>query len=467
MKIYGSEWFNLFLDSEKEITKIENNIFSCPSSFNLIICGKTKIIWPNREGEGFNIEDVFPVLMKTGFLKEGVSIAWPATAFAQAVFFPPANIMFCTDDDKNGCYREIRIFADSPERVRIKFTGLSCKWQLKQFENKILQNIKTVAKSVTDYSFQFQLGMKDTNGKTQAKEGFKIVEGLLERFERQFKTNNKFPNILHLFAIGAGHDLGYPDYSPAKDLGGKFALHKAADIIHKRGLLLSCYINARIAQKETLCNYPKLLNEKCYYPNGEAVIETYHNRTFFVMNPNSEPWQEHLLKQAKILKDCGADAVQLDQVAGRAPVTKPGLEWGHGYLELIKKIKDENLRVWIQGVSNYYPADWFEMTQRDVKILNGGILRGGNPFGDTDILLLKLLSLKRSDEELLKNKKRYIVPNSKISKIKDYKIPLIIDLLGDGGRLPVYNKEYLDELRALELLVEKSNKGLNKNFGEK
>jgi len=170
------------------------------------------------------------------------------------------------------------------------------------------------------------------------------------------------------------------------------------------------------------------------------------------MDPDFQPWLDELYNQAVMLKVMGADAVQLDQVAGRAAAVPPGKVWGRGYKNLIYRLQNAGLKVWIQGVSDYYPADWFEMTYRDVNILPDGILRGGNPFGRTDLSLLRTLGLPG----------RFLIPVSKLeasgcsslSVSKDFStkesdLPFILDVLGGCGKLPLYGREYLEELDSL------------------
>lgn len=55
---------------------------------------------------------------------------------------------------------------------------------------------------------------------------------------------------------------------------------------------------------------------------------------------------------------------------------------GKGYIELIKSAQETGLKVWIQGLSDIYPADWFELTERKCSILDDGTIRGEPLLGN-------------------------------------------------------------------------------------
>ena len=424
--------------------------------YELEIMGMGEIVWPNREGESFAVRDVYPVLAGEGLLDSGLSIAWPATASAMALMIAGENgdsVVFRLGKDPGGRHSEIRVYAGSADSIRICIAGFNEKWEM----------IKPAG--AADFpgnlpQLQFQLGLIGPDGKTSAAgdktAGFNIIPGLADRFINSFKP--EVSPVFHLFGYGSGHDTGYPDYNPSPVLGGKGGLASAAEALHSKGFRLSCYLNARIAEESALPDFPLLQDGVCRNRDGSPVIEVYHGRRFNVMDPLYEPWLEHLYMQAMFLKDCGADAVQLDQVAGRAPVVPVGQPWGAGYRNLIERLRSNGLQVWIQGVSDYYPADWFEMTYRDLNILPGGVLRGGNPFGKTDLRLIKALIHNDSaagDSSL--NSASYLVPlekaralAAKYGGLAKIGLPLIIDVLGAGGRLPVYGEDYLAEIAELE-----------------
>ncbi|MDC7126759.1 MAG: hypothetical protein PQJ46_14405 [Spirochaetales bacterium] len=454
MRIYESETVNCSLKSQKgHIFKHDDikHIYICPEVFELIIEGAVKILWPNREGESFYIKDVFPLLQSKNLVNEGLSIGWPATSMCQGIMFfseykseAPSSFLFHAIDDCGGRYREIRLLADDCNKLRIRFSGKQCRWEFVERSRSVAFDCAK-NKKLAEQSFMFQVGFKDSEGTSIPDTNFGILPDLAKRFSQIVgkNTSSEKPSIIHLFGYGAGHDVGYPDYTPADDLGGSDGLCKAADEIHEKRFLLSCYLNARLVQVELIEKFPELMSSRCVTADGTYVIERYGNHEFFVMNPCSAIWEEYLFEQAIMLKSCGADAVQLDQVAGRAPAVSVGEEWGRGYKALINRLHAEGLKVWIQGVSDYYPADWFEMTYRELSILPGGVLRGGTPFGKTDLCLLK--ALMPDDEK----DRCFIVPLKKAPLIKDSGLSIIVDLLTMDGSPPFYGKDYLDKLSSL------------------
>ena len=445
MRIFQADGLRCALSPKEAIQKTDKGFLLTSGDFTVLelrIQGRGRIIWPNREGEGFEIGAVYPALKAHDCLETGLAISWPATASSAAVMVTAGDrsgFIFAAEGDPDGCHLEIRVFADAPDSVCIRFRGAAAKWRVIEHgpdqDEHIAPQDSAVGK--TSPRLQFQAGLIGPDGESEAEAdgGFAILPELAKRFSEVFDPGNGEP-IIHIFGYAGGHDRDYPDYSPSPRLGGIPALNAAAEELHERGFALSCYLNARIAEVESLRRYPLLQAGVCRNADGTPVVEQYNGRAFNVMEPSFEPWLEHLYLQAMLLRGCGADVVQLDQVSGRAPVVAPGMLWGAGYKRLIERLHEAGLEVWIQGVSDYYPADWFEMTWRDLNILPGGLLRGGNPFGRTDLSLLKALNIGGS----------FLAPLAKADLVSESGLPLIVDVMNVGDSLPLYGRAYLESI---------------------
>ena len=347
---------------------------------DLNIEGRGYCVWPNREGEGFHFNRVYPVLAENHCLQTGLSLSWPATASSQSVALFPSKgpgILFRFTDDTEGAHREIRIKASSQDQVSIRFSGRSGNCSISSLDERWGES----RGKIIPVRYQFQAGLIGPSGECgiPGSGGFSYLPELGDRILACHGPFNKEP-ILHLFGYAKGHDTGYPDYTPSESLGGAVALKRAIEKLHTLGFLVSCYLNARIVETEMLRVFPHLEEGLCYDLSGKPVMECYFGRDFYVMNPNFSPWLAELEKQALGLKTLGADIIQLDQVAGRAATVPPGDPWGKGYATLIDSLRKKGLKVWIQGVSDYYHSDYFEMTWRDLNILPDGTIRGGNPL---------------------------------------------------------------------------------------
>ncbi len=254
-------------------------------------------------------------------------------------------------------------------------------------------------------------------------------------------------NILHVFGYSFAHDMGYPDYAPSLHLGGRDGLKRAIKIIHQNSQKAVFYMNGRIAQKENV-EKDGLHNSVLTDDNGLPFTEVYNTRNFYVMNPSSEEWQTRLFYEAMKLKELGADGIQLDQLGGRAAPVPAGEIWGEGYIKLIDNLHKEGLTVWIQGLSDIYPADWFELTYRDTNILEDGAIRGGTPLGKPD---KRVFQISVPDQVLLipLSKIKTKLENEKAHNNKSKNNNIIIDL--DLGReeLFLYNPSYMTQLEKL------------------
>jgi hypothetical protein len=144
--------------------------------------------------------------------------------------------------------------------------------------------------------------------------------------------------------------------------------------------------------------------------------------------------------EAMQLKELGADGIQMDQLGGIAALVPPGEIWGYGYSKLIRKLHKAGLTVWIQGLSDIYPADWFELTYRDTNILEDGTIRGGTPLGRPDKRVFRISVPNQV----------FLIPFSKLENNEDLRNRnIIIDLDENQGELFLYNPLYTIQLEKL------------------
>ena len=429
------------------------------SNFTLGMKGEMwKILWPNREGEIFSASHVVDKIKKYN-VPDGLTISYPSTASCRTLIFMEETgngFAFLAPPDKNGRVTEFRINAEDCRNVFINIKGENSTWYTLFFEtiDELEEKVRDLQISVpwtglsavkTNSRWQIQIGLIGPDGKNEVPEnkGFDVLIDISELMLSELGENN----ILHVFGYSMGHDMSYPDYTPSMQLGGRFSLEKAIKIIHQNNQKVVFYMNGRIAQKENV-EKDGLYNSILTDDNKLPFTEIYHTRNFYVMNPSSKEWQARLFLEAMKLKELGADGIQLDQLGGRAAPVPPGEIWGEGYIKLIDNLHKEGLTVWIQGLSDIYPADWFELTYRDTNILEDGTIRGGTPLGKPDkrvfqisvpgqVLLIPLSTIETKLE------------NEKAHNNKSKNNNIIIDL--DLGReeLFLYTPSYMTQLEKL------------------
>ena len=418
------------------------------NKFRLSLKGREWVIlWPNREGERFNASAVFPVLERYE-APDGLTICYPSTASCRTLIFLDAKgggIIVCASPDRLGRVTEFRVRGGKENFVKIEVLSCVGEWFYLSFrtwgqmekafsELQKSDHWQLLEERTTDSRWQVQVGLIGTDGETGvlAEEGFAVLGEIAALMKRKLGRNH----ILHVFGYARGHDIGYPDYTPSPVLGGPIALKKAIKRVHNEGQKAVFYLNGRIAAENSRISGKAALKDQ----NGHPVVETYNGRNFYVMDPSSEEWRQRLLEEAERLKSYGADGVQLDQLGGRAAMVSPGEEWGAGYIQLIKKIQSIGLTVWIQGLSDIYPADWFEMTYREENVLADGTIRGGTPLGEPDMSIF-MLSVPR---QVL------LVPRSKLRHSSEYgDSPVIVDLEKGAGELFLYSPSYLTQLEKI------------------
>jgi hypothetical protein len=403
--------------------------------------GKAYIVWPNREGEGFNLNAVSSLLNTYGCSECGLSISYPATASMTAFLVKQEKgegFLFYMNNDRAGKIRDIRIFSSQIDQITIRVTAIHKKWKVIKYnrKNSLKDSLPNLMKSNNFLKKQIQLGLIGPDGHHHIPGdlGFDIIYEVAEKYKSDFGSDN---TIIHLFGYNRGHDRMYPDYSPSPDLGSLDDFKRVLKKTKSLGFQISMYLNGRIIDRQALPLFPHLKDSILLDNQGEYIKEIYQNRTFYVMDPSSQSWQDCLIQWAMTFSEFGADAVQLDQLGGRAAVKKTGEIWGSGYNRIIEEIHKSGMKVWIQGISDFYKADWFEMTYRNVKIMNGGILRGGTPLGHTDLSLV----------DLFLNNKTFLITPSKLLKIENRdSYDFIEDFPDFRGELPIYSENYLNML---------------------
>ncbi len=406
----------------------------------LTIRGKGEVIWPNREGERFAIGAAHEKLKALNRQNSGISLCWPATASVQAVGVIN-NGAFHTihaNTDFLGRARFLEIKSEEPGHVSFRFKGSSVTWSLFSVQQIDSEQTRDSRESTASL---YQLGLIGPEGECEvpADRGFSILGDAARTIIDKFGP--PFPgDIIHIFGYAAGHDRGYPDYTPSSELGGKAALKSAVKELRTLGFEVSFYLNARLAELSLIPSYPELENSVLTDVDGQRIIEVYRGREFAVMDPSSADWINHLLSEASRLKALGASWIQLDQIAGRAAAVAPGEIWGKGYRKLIEDVRSMGLKVWIQGVSDYYPADAFEATWRAVDVLEDGTLRGGCPLGEPDTSLIESLDFNSS----------LIVPEKKRKSLENSRIVMIQDRCAVGDELPIWSASWLDNLEKMQ-----------------
>jgi len=409
-----------------------------------------RIFWPNREGEIFHSSRVFDTI-KQHNVPDGLTISYPATASCRTLIFLEENgrgFAFLASPDDEGKVTDFRINAEDFKQISINIKGSSSTWYSLNFDTieELEIRVRDLQASVswarlpfkkTNSKWQVQVGLIGPDGKTEVPEnrGFDVLSDISELMLRQLGENN----ILHIFGYSAGHDMAYPDYTPSPKLGGRSELKKAIRKIHQNNQKAVFYMNGRIAEAE-IVERDGLTSSILTNNNGLAYVETYHGRDFYVMNPSSAEWQHRLLTEATGLKELGADGIQLDQLGGRAAPVKAGEIWGKGYINIIDNLQKEDLTIWIQGLSDIYSADWFELTYRDTNVLEDGTIRGGTPLGKSD---KRIFQISVPNQVLL-------IPFSKLESKEDFKNNnIIVDLDRGMEELFLYTPSYIMQLEKL------------------
>jgi hypothetical protein len=443
--------FNYIFELSKNVnlSKLDNSIsLECDgvSIIEINLNSFDQLFWPNREGELIKTSNILKVLDDNKLSK--ASICYPATASMN--LFILYNEKLCeslfiySKSDKEG---KLSLFSllNKENNPYLKIESSNIEFKLLTFKgNRVEETIEKFVKANLYKTilpkrdnkgrYQVQVGMFSPYGETNVPldKGFNVLD-TISSLMKEYINND---NILHLFAYHGSHDSKYPNYFPSEILGGSEKLKNSIAKIHENKQRCSLYMNARLFDSSLLDEYKYLEDSIVRDVNKKYVVETYYDRDFFVMNPESEDWRNLLVERASYLKTLGCDIIQLDQVAGRAAIGPIGTKWGSGYRDLIKSIQSLDLEVWIQGINEIYQANRFELCFRYPNILEDGTIRGGHPFGSSYPLVPRLLE-----------NQNFIIPLASKTLIENIDRDLItIDLENKAGQLSLYSESYIKNL---------------------
>lgn len=443
--------FHLLKDKPAQIwNKKGISVFEA-ERFQLHIDRAACLIWPNREGERIALPSLGQKLTTLPQARLGVTIKYPSIASCRTVILESeegGGFLIVCPPDHDGKVTGFTLKSGDPCLAILEICAPDSTWAIAPFKGGLegcrqaMERVKKLLpwpiiqrQSVTA-RFQVQVGLIDSDrfSSVPTDQGFLVLAEIARHMRKSIGEGN----ILHVFGYAHGHDRGYPDYSPSRRLGGEKLLQRAIQGVHEHKQSAVFYLNPRIAQYDRLPEslYSAILRDR----EGDPYGESYHGRRFVVMDPCSEAWINHILVQAVSLAAIGADGVQLDQIAGRNALAEPGAEWGAGYLQMIDRIHALGLHVWIEGLSDLYPADWFEMTDREPAISEDGTIHSGHPFGESAV---ELFHLTVPDAPLL-------VPFVNLQKIpKSLKMKIITDINRPKGELFLYDADYICTLDAI------------------
>lgn len=406
------------------------------------------MVWPNREGERIELSSLGRTLTVHGHGDRGLMINYPSIASCRTLILESAQgdgLLIATPPDPSGRVSRFTLKSADSSGPMLEILAPDSVWAVHPFQGGIpgcrnaVERIKgilpwpKVQHRAVSAHFQVQVGLIDPQGTTAvpADKGFRVLADIAETMRRMIGTGN----ILHVFGYAQGHDRGYPNYTPSPLLGGSKGLRYALEAVHQSGQQAVFYLNPRIAELRFL---PERLRTSILLDTrGKPFREKYNGREFIVMDPGSQAWIEHIVTQAELLAALGADGAQLDQVAGRNALAAPGAEWGGGYIQMIERLQALGLWVWIEGLSDLYPADWFEMTDREPRISADGSIFSGHPLGRSAVELFHV-SVPQAC---------CLIPFVNLQNIpRGNRIKMFIDINRPKDGLFLYDADYLNTL---------------------
>ncbi|MGD2035721.1 MAG: DUF6259 domain-containing protein [Bacteroidales bacterium] len=420
----------------------------------------SEVIWPNREGELFKVDDIHRKIAK--YDVNELIITYPGSASSQNFLFrlekSTKNILFFTPPDFTGRVTRISVSLDKYKRPFLAVKTKSTDWWILHVDN--LQLKKKVDDIFTRYRLKrllnisrigckkiVEVGLIDPHGLTNVpgSKGFSVLSDVASLIKRKLGNHN----LIHIYGYAQGHDKGYPDYNPSELLGGDREFKKAIKRIHAQNQFVSVYLNIRLASKQIVERDIKLRHAILYNQNGKPIIQLhpimdgYKANYFYVMNPNEPVWINILKENALKLKNLGTDCIQLDHLGGREAIGNPGASWGAGYIEFIEQLKQWGLKTWMQGVSDIFDVTAYEMTYRYAYVLKNGIIRGGTPLGEPNYDIFFIFFPE----------KEVIIPSHKMRSIAGIRKKNIIECIKDTSENPeglaLYNSSYLSRLEKL------------------
>ncbi len=174
-----------------------------------------------------------------------------------------------------------------------------------------------------------------------------------------------------------GHDSGYPEYAPDKDMGGEKKLRVALKDVRKKGGRSILYTQGRLIDFST--GYYKRKGHKACIKNEDGIfyVDKYAwpiqgtispQKIFAIACPSTEEWPKQLNRQADMVMALGADGLLFDQMGGDHPYLcfdkshlhkKPAMAFA-GKIKLLKdlqgrvKAKDRDFAVMVELVCDCF-----------------------------------------------------------------------------------------------------------------
>ena len=199
-----------FADFDSNGLPVYRQLSEEPVETTLFIQGSGELTWPNREGEKFDISEVYQKLAELGAGPAGLSLSWPATASVQAVgLFDGESIhIFYSDPDPEGRVRFLNLSSDKPGTVTFRFEGASACWKLM---SRLLPLTGSTTEKPTNENSMYQIGLIGLDGKSAipGNRGFDVLAEAGAKLVEKFGT--PVPgDIIHIFGYAGGHDRGRP-----------------------------------------------------------------------------------------------------------------------------------------------------------------------------------------------------------------------------------------------------------------
>ena len=158
-----------------------------------------------------------------------------------------------------------------------------------------------------------------------------------------------------------GHDHLYPDYDPCPKMGGRDALVKGIQLLHKRGKRVCIYANGQLQHIGTTKYWERYGKDNTLIKkDGSMVVQHYHkyrdipDYDLALACLYAKPWYDRMLSLARQANDLGADGILYDQLGVFSPFACYGKGHGHpspawGYAEeragFLARILDEMRKV--------------------------------------------------------------------------------------------------------------------------
>lgn len=408
--------------------------------------------WPNSEGERGSLSDIHKRLDTRENQTRGLSIIYPISASCRTIIVGDSRggVILSGMPDKKG--RISRINVKAPFHNKVHFTARCgrSRWMLTRYTGgpeealqwleKIIHKVKWPLQDPVELPGRnlLQVGLigPDYDCMVPNEKGFMVLGEIAAVMETWLGRGN----WLHVFGYAHGHDILYPDYTPSAYLGGEERLREAIKEVHKRGQKVSFYMNLRIGDENLVENDFRLKDSVQIDALGKPVYEKAHDRSFYIMDPHSQSWQDRLFEEARRLIALGADGLELSHQGKQSFMVPLAEQWGEGIRMLMARIRALGVKIWYRGGIDLYPADWLELSREELIIDQEGRIISGCPLGEFDPRLYMTLVPGRS----------FLVPLSRLSSVSSVPPERVMrDLENIMGGLFIYNEEYMERIEMI------------------